>query len=120
MKINDVTVQDEEHIKLILSRVMADAEEFAVLERDASHFLQTDGYGLEYKNPSGLYRAEQNEFTLEELTDLFLNYFHGGNAYITACQWQEVPGFSDWETEEKDDRPPPQTLREKIHRWFGL
>jgi hypothetical protein len=120
MKINDVPVQDAEHIKLILERVMSGSEEFAVLERDGQHFIQTDGYGLEYKNPAGLYRAEQNEFTLRELTEIFLNYYHGGNACVNAYQWKEVPGFSEWEVEEKDDRPPPRTLREKIHRLFGL
>ena len=120
MKINDIAVQDAEHIKLILARVMAGAEEYAILERDASNFLQTDGYGLEYKNPAGLYRAEQSEFTQEELTEVFLNYYNGGNAYINAYTWQEVPGFSDWQEPETDERPPAKTLREKIHRLFGL
>lgn len=120
MKINDIPVQDAEHIKLLLDRLMSGAEEFVVLERDGQHFIQTDGYGLEYKNPAGLYRAIQTEFTLRELTGIFLNYYHGGNAFINEYQWQEVPGFSEWEPEVKDDRPPPRTLREKFRRLFGL
>lgn len=120
MKINSIPIQDEEHIKFILARVIAGSEEFAVLDRDDSHFLQTDGYGLEYKNPAGLYRAVQEEFTQSELEAVFLDYFHNGSEYLNRYQWQEIPGFSDWGEPEKDDRPPAKTLREKIHRFFGL
>lgn len=120
MKINSIPVQDDTHIRTVLARVMAGSEEFAVLDRDERHFLQTDGYGLEYKNPAGLYRAVQEEFSQEELEAVFLDYYRNGNEYLTKYEWQEIPGFSDWEEPEKDDRPPARTLREKIRRLFGL
>lgn len=120
MKINSIDVQNEEHIKMVLARVMAGSDEFAVLDKDDRHFLQTDGYGLEYKNPAGLYRAVQEEFTQEELEAVFLDYYRNGNAYLNNYQWQEIPGFSDWEEPIQDDRPPARTLREKIRRLFGL
>ena len=73
MQINSIPVQDETHIRTVLARVMAGSEEFAVLDRDERHFLQTDGYGLEYKNPAGLYRAAKEEFTQEELEEVLTN-----------------------------------------------
>ena len=120
MKINDVPVQSEEEIIAALQEVFSGNRDFAVLERDGQHFIQTDGKSLEYKNPAGLYRALQNEFTIDELAALFMNYYRNINGCTNIYQWQEIPGFAEWDNEEKDDRPPARTLREKIHRLFGL
>ena len=120
MKINEVTIQDVQHIKIILERLFNRQEEFVILDRDERHFLQSDGVSLEYKNPAGLYRATQTDFSREELEALFLDYYAGGNEYISRYQWEELPGFSDWEPAEEDTRPPARTLREKLRRLCGL
>ena len=60
------------------------------------------------------------DVTQEELEAVFLDYYRNGNAYLNNYQWQEIPGFSDWEEPIQDDRPPARTLREKIRRLFGL
>lgn len=120
MKINDIPLQGAKHIQIMLERLFAGKEEFVCLDRDERHFLQTDGRSLEYKNPAGLYRATRSGFSPDELEKLFLDYSAGGNEYLNSSQWQELPGFSDWEPEETDDRPPPGTLREKLRRMCGL
>ena len=120
MKINDAVVTSEAEIIAVLEKVMAGTEDFAVLERDSQHFIQTAGDSLEYKNPAGLYQAEQQEFTLEELIEVFLNYSRGVYDSLSKYQWKEIPGVAEWEPEEVDDRPPPRNLREKIRRLFGL
>jgi hypothetical protein len=120
MKINDVPVYTEEQIINTLQQVFDGSKDFAVLERDGQHFIQTDDNSMEYKKPAGLYKSVREDFTSQELADLFLEYYHGVYDKLNSNEWREIPGFSAWEPEEKDDRPPPKTLREKIHRLFGL
>ncbi|MBE6380648.1 MAG: hypothetical protein E7047_06935 [Lentisphaerae bacterium] len=120
MKINDVPIQGADHIRIMLARLFAGSEDCVILDRDERHFLQTDGWSLEYKNPAGLYRATRSGFSQSELEAVFIDYYTGGNEYITLFQWEELPGFSDWEPEETDDRPPAKTLREKLRRLCGL
>ena len=120
MKINDIPLQGSEHIILMLRRLVEGAEEFVVLERDKRHFLQSDGSSLEYKNPSGLYRCTQQEFTPDELQELFIDYSTGGSRYLAEYQWEELPGFSDWEPGPQEKLPPPEGVLGRFRRLFGL
>ena len=121
MKINDIPLQESEHITLMLRRLAEGAEEFVILERDERHFLQSDGHRLEYKNPAGLYCCTQQGFALEELQELFIDYSTGGNRYLAEYQWTELPGFCDWAPEEPEEAlPPPKGLLGRFRRLFGL
>lgn len=104
MKINDVSVQDEKHILILLQRLAAGAENCVTLAWNESHFLQTDGNELMLKNPEGLYRSIDHDFSENELCELFMNYYRGKSGCLNKYQWQLIPGFSDWESEIETDR----------------
>ena len=103
MKINDIPVQDEKHILILLERLAAGAENCITLNRDESHFLQTDGNELMFKNPEGLYRSFDHNFSEDELCELFLNYYRGKSGCLNQYQWQLIPGFADWESAVEED-----------------
>ena len=103
MKINDIPVQDETHILILLQRLFAGAESFVILDRDESRFLQTDGKELMFKNPEGLYRSERNDFSTSEIQDIFISYYRGQAGCLSKYQWQQIPGFSDWEPEPEEE-----------------
>jgi hypothetical protein len=103
MKINDIPIQDEKHILILLQRLAAGAESCVILDRDESHFLQTDGKELMFKNPEGLYRSVRKDFSAAELQELFINYYREKSGCLSNYQWQLIPGFSDWESEAEED-----------------
>lgn len=119
MKINDIPVQDDTHIRIILQRLFAGSETLVILDRDESHFLQTDGKELMFKNPEGLYRTPPQEFTLEELQELFIKYYHHHTGCLQNYQWEVIPGFSDWETEpEENEEANNKRLADRLKKLF--
>ena len=83
---------DEEKIKLELTRLDDDENNFALLS-DANGFLQTaktgGGYLLEYRDETGYYSTSSEDIPLLKIQETFLLYLKGNNSWKNNFEWDK-------------------------------